>query len=85
METCVIQYFSAFLVKISHSGYYSGIRGSNLAQPVGFQFSNYRLFKGFGGAERKLFHRILLFAVKLSWALAILQASMEMYQKQKTK
>ena len=33
-----IQYFSAFLVKISHPGYYSGIGASILDQPAGFQF-----------------------------------------------
>ena len=32
-------YFSAFLVKISLSGYYGGIRASILDQPTGFQFS----------------------------------------------
>ena len=32
-------YFSAFLVKISLSGYYTGIEASILDQPAGFQFS----------------------------------------------
>ena len=34
-----MQYFSAFLVKISHPGYYSGIKASILDQLAGFQFS----------------------------------------------
>ena len=34
-----LSYFFAFLVKISLSGYYSGIKSSILAQPACFPFS----------------------------------------------
>ena len=35
----LLKSISVFLVKISHLGYYSGIRASILDQPAGFQFS----------------------------------------------